>query len=267
MNLMNKFLSMRLRWKGSVSVPDVEAAFGLSKAQASRNLRTWIESIAGAIPKLNRRTYGAHEFEKYNKNVPIESGAGLLRFLEAQRVEAVLLERSNYWFSDVGFEAVDLDLPLRIDDGTVKGIVQGLTSRSAIRFDYISRSTTSMRTVSPTGLVSYSSRFYLRGYDHSDDTFKLFMVSRMFGLQMVPDSFISQRDTKWGRGPLTLRINPSLPDHVRIRLEEEWETSNGKMIINARKCLHGLIVADKTQDKKVMVDGVTEYMSYWLVEE
>jgi predicted DNA-binding transcriptional regulator YafY len=197
--------------------------------------------------------------------VPVDTPSDFLRLIEAQRVQAVLLGSDHIWFPDVGIEVADLDMPVRVNEDALVGVVKGVASKSALRFDYISRTTTSTRMVSPTQLVSYASKYYLRGYDHGDATFKLFMISRMFRVRLVPDAFITQRDTKWTKAPLVLIVNPSLPDHVRLRLEEEWMTEDGRLKIDARKCLHGLIVKDKTQEKKVDMGTRFEYMPYWLV--
>jgi WYL domain len=217
------------RWFGTVSMADIEIAFGLSRAQAHRVLRT-----AGDDPMDGVATGDATVF---------------LDHLRSQTASNRLQNGVGIDFG-VPVEEGDLLTGPPVREEVLKVILAALRyRRNAVSIAYSGREKVSDRIISPGRLVYILKRHHIRAWDHGRNAYRDFVLSRMTEARRAAERFFAPHDRDWEeRAVLQFSVNPALPIDLRAALAIEWDLrEDGIHEIECQKALARYVVREMTE--------------------
>lgn len=258
---------MRLNWFKKVALINLEAGLGLSKAQCSRILAKWSAQYSFSSKHRYKRAITLDNISTNASPRLSDSGVDLMNFMESQHVIKSLIPSSTSWFYDIDFKKVDLDVPVIIERELMSDILVSLSERQQLEIFYRSRDDSRIRLITPTLLFSFLGSYYLRAYDFDSTGFRNFKISRISSTKL--SSMRKQRishDADSVSALLQFRLNPELPQKIRIRLGEEYDIGvDGVLNINSRKYFHELIKLKFLEEKMINLNGIPELAPYWVL--
>jgi hypothetical protein len=222
------FIRLMTRWFGTVSMADIEIAFGLSRAQAHRVLRTAADDPIDGVGTGDAAVFLDHLRSQTASN-RLQNGVGI----------------------DFGVPVEEGDLltgpPVR--EEVLKAILAALRyRRNAVSIAYAGRERVSDRIISPGRLVYILKRHHIRAWDHGRNAYRDFVLSRVTEAMRVEERFFAPHDRDWEeRAVLRFSVNPALPIDLRAALAIEWDLpQDGIHEIECRKALARYVVREMT---------------------
>jgi hypothetical protein len=208
---------------------DIELAFGLSRAQAHRVLRTAAEDPIDGV--------GTGD------------AAVLLDHLRSQTASNRLQNGVGIDFG-VSVEEGDLLTGPPVREEVLKAILAALRyRRNAVSIAYAGRERVSDRIISPGKLVYILKRHHIRAWDHGRNAYRDFVLSRMTEARRAGERFFAPHDRDWEEiAVLRFSVNLALPIDFRVALAIEWDLpEDGIHEIECRKALARYVVREMTE--------------------
>lgn len=232
------FIEHRVFWRGRVGLADLMDVMGLSRAQASKDLNSYINDHPDQIVyDKTAKTYilGPKFAAHYAALDPSEYLDDLLSISRGGSV------RAADWIvyqPDILATAV----PGRgLSAPTLRNVLLACEQRKALEISYQSMSSPDPtdRTIVPHALAHDGFRWHARALCLKDQTFKDFVIGRILKSLVKDSSDIDpQADRDW-QETITLKIapHPGLSDNQRKIVELDYAMNNGLAELQVRKCL------------------------------
>lgn len=187
-----------LRWEGELRNSRLQEVFGLKTLQATRLIRSFIETHPGALQHdqangrwllsvMNQEEEHAGAFDEYLANV---NGSGVT---------------PPEWLFDA---RLDFKAPSTRD---LRLVSEACRRNTGLRVQYTSLTTPEgfERTIFPQHIVRLSQRWHIRAWCGSRNDFRDFTFGRIKSISAVPDRLpnAAGEDALWNK-PISLRIGP-----------------------------------------------------------
>lgn len=232
------FIEHRVFWHGRVGLADLMDVMGLSRAQASKDLNSYINDHPDHIVyDKTAKTYilGPKFAAHYAALDPSEY---LDDLLSISRGGSVPTEDWIVYQPDILATAV----PGRgISAQTVRNVLLACEQRKALEISYQSMSSPNPadRIIVPHALAHDGFRWHARALCLRDQTFKDFVLGRILRSTLRDHSEIDPQADKDWQDTVTLKIapHPGLSDNQRKIVELDYAMSNGIAELQVRKCL------------------------------
>ena len=232
------FIEHRVFWHGRVGLADLMDVMGLSRAQASKDLNSYINDHPDQIVyDKTAKTYilGPKFAAHY---AALDPSKYLDDLLSISRGGSVPAADWIVYQPDILATAV----PGRgLSAPTLRNVLLACEQRKALEISYQSMSSPypTDRTIVPHALAHDGFRWHARALCLRDQTFKDFVISRILKSSMKGASDIDpQADRDW-QETITLKIapHPDLSDNQRKIVELDYAMSDGLAELQVRKCL------------------------------
>jgi hypothetical protein len=210
-------------------MPDIENAFGLSRAQAHRVLREAKDDPVDGVAIGDPAVFLDH-LRSQTASDRLQSGLGVCFGVPVE--EGDLLTRP----------------PIR--GGVLKVLLEALRyRRTAVSIAYAGRERVSDRIVSPGRLVCVLKRHHVRAWDHGQNGYRDFVLSRITEARPAGERFFAPHDGDWQETVLLqFSVNPALLINLRASLAIEWDLpQSGIHEIHCRKALSRYVVREMTE--------------------
>lgn len=228
------YLEFKLFWEGRANRGDLTRTFGISVPQASADLARY-QMLAP-------------------QNISYDA-SGKFYFPSAQFDPKLISPTAEAYFADVTAYGHSEHLPLVddyiglvptpnriIDSSILKEIVRAVKNNLTLEIDYRSLSHPeggNTRWVSPHAFGSDGFRWHVRGYCHSENRFKDFVLGRIASVVSSVESDIDPKsDTKWS-SYFDVIIGPSsrLSTDQRNLIAMDYGMTNYRVVISCRRAL------------------------------
>ena len=230
------FIEATLVWSGEVSTNDLSEAFGIGRAQASKDLAFYREHWPGNIAyDRSRKRY--IPTSGFSPGLVTGKPDEFLRFarnsVSGQR-GAVILPFPSVVVLDVPAPPVDVRI-LQLLNRAIRD-----TKAVTITYRSMSGKPESNYILSPHTLVHNGFRWHVRGFSEQHDGYRDFVLSRIASLpadvsaEYIPDS----EDRDWHKlVRLELVPHPGLNDRQREIIETDYGMTDGVLRIEHRAAL------------------------------
>lgn len=232
------FIEHRLFWRGRVGLADLMDVMGLSRAQASKDLNSYINDHPDHIVyDKTAKTYvlGPKFIAHY---AALEPSAYLDDLLSISRGGSVPAADWIVYQPDI----LATTVPDRgISALTLRNVLLACEQRKALHIRYQSMSSPDPtdRIIVPHALAHDGFRWHARAFCLKDQIFKDFVLGRILK-SSLKDAFEidPQADRDW-QETITLQIapHPGLSDNQRKIVELDYAMNKGLAELEVRKCL------------------------------
>jgi len=219
-------------WHGRLNTSDIIAAFGISRIQASKDIKEYTSQFPDNITySLSDRTY------LKNKSFKLHLTKG--------RIDEYIdhISRMSTNITDIPIERLSLHYR-HLKPEVVSHVLQSIKNKKGLSIVYASMSRPEgiERVIYPHSLVDTGYRWHIRAYCDDNQEFRDFNIGRILGipkLQGVLPKFASRNnDLQWNK---TIRFslipNPSLSSNQKKVVEVEFGIEKGALIVTTRACL------------------------------
>jgi predicted DNA-binding transcriptional regulator YafY len=257
-----KTIELIAYWEGRLVTNRLIDWFGISRQQASADIRRYLErhnpsslihdpSVKGYVPTAGFHTVLSNG--RLNEYLDLVTG-----FVGEALVETLELSPN----------LVAVQLPDRaVEPKIVRPIIQACLNHKSIRINYASmrQPNGSVRTISPHTLIYSGFRWHVRAYCHSRESFRDFSLTRII---QAPEQALKQGltiadDLDW-QEKLTLNIvpNAALSEDQQRMVEKDYAMQDGRLQIIIRKALAhytlqryqaAILPEEATQGKKFQI--------------
>ena len=230
------FIEATLVWSGEISTNDLSEAFGIGRAQASKDLAFYREHWPGniAYDRSRKRYVPTSDF---SPGLVTGKPDEFLRFarnsVSGQRGAVILPFPS----------VVVLDVPASpIDVRTLQTLNRAIRRQTAVTITYRSMSgkPEATYTLSPHTLVHNGFRWHARGFSEQHSEYRDFVLSRMTSLpgDVSADYIADSGDRDWHNIlELELIPHPGLNKRQREIIETDYGMTGGALKIEQRAAL------------------------------
>lgn len=232
-----EFIEWRAYWVGRVNRSDLEERFGVSTAQASLDLRAYVEAAPENIEyDKNEKAYLPKPgFQpKYLKL----SADRYLRQLDAILNSAI--SAVDTWFGSPPPAAVMQMVLRNVEPEILRTVLRAIDGRLALDVVYQSiNKGTQTRTIVPHGLGFDGHRWHARAWCVSRQEYRDFVISRIISVNgSHPVDTNPSNDIEWIKlVDLKLVAHPKLNDAQRATIERDFGMVNGVRTITTRAAL------------------------------
>lgn len=232
------FIEHRVFWHGRVGLADLMNVMGLSRAQASKDLNSYINYHPGHIVyDKTAKTYvlGPKFKAQYAALDPSEYLGDLLSVSRGASVPAA--DWIVYQPDILGTAVPGRGLsPL-----TVRNVLLACEQGKTLSIDYQSMSSPdpTQRLIAPHALAHDGFRWHARALCLKDQTFKDFVLGRILNSKLDENSDIDpEADRDW-QETITLQIapHPGLSANQQKIVELDYGMTDGVATLDVRKCL------------------------------
>jgi hypothetical protein len=224
-----RWLDDRLYWVGNFKRSEFATQYGISDAQASGDIATYLGN-SRSPPVLDRRS-GLHVAP--SNFVPL--------FDAEEKTLAPWLRGDGQSSRGLNFVETTLPEPL-INPSLLGPLLMAPETRTPVRISYQSMTTgqPSVRIISPHTIVRASRRFHVRAWDSLRKTFSDFSLARITASETALDEawIPVDADNEWNEFvEIVLVPNPTLsPAQIKM-VQQEYSMERGKLAIRTRRAL------------------------------
>ena len=233
-----EFIEFRLQWEGRVNRSDLVDYFSISVPQASIDFARYRELAPNnAIYDVVQRAYLAAP--SFMPKLVRDSADDYLTRLWATTA-GTLSSNSSFlgWTPTVG---IVRDPARSVDSTVLKVILVALREKRIVRFDYQSMSTPgpSSRTISPHALAFDGFRWHVRGFCHTRNEYRDFVLGRIHSALHEGSATIDPaEDSDWHNFINAVIVpHPNLSDAQRTAVESDYCMEGGRLVLRAREAL------------------------------
>lgn len=233
-----EFIDFRLFWEGHINRGDLVRFFEISVPQASADLSQYQEAAEGNIVyDKTAKTYRAT-----SRFRPAFITPSADRYLAQLRLLASgLLTEEEAWVAQLPAYSVVPILRRRMDAKILRSTLEAIRTGSSLEVNYQSFShlEPKWRRITPHALGFDGFRWHARGWCHTHEDFRDFVLSRILAVRGArPSDIDPARDVGWHR-EVTLKIgpHPDLTDGRRRAIELDYGMENGVVEVTTRVCL------------------------------
>lgn len=234
-----RFIETCAWWKGIVNRNDLVEIFGISMAQASSDMQTYLDLNPAALTyNLRQKRYEATVSMKWILSQPnLAEAAALFLSKDAHGAWSGIHEYAVY-----GDAVSIIRMPVReakeaVDRRAFLAIMNGYR----IRMRYVNEETgkDEWRRIRPHALGHNGSRWHLRAWCERNDDYRDFPLTRIAEIEWTRDHMdLPRTDEEWN-AIVTLKIRPhrNLSALQKQAVELEYGMSGGLLKIKVRKAM------------------------------
>lgn len=233
-----EFLEFRLFWDRRINRSDLVDFFRISVPQASADLSRYQQlAPENMLYDRNAKTYRATEgFRPILFDPSADQVLAQLRLLEAG-----LIQPHESWTAEPPPYAVVPMPRRRIDPHRLRGVLDAIRARAAVRVEYqsMSRVEPAWRWISPHAMAFDGRRWHVRAWCHEHGDFRDFVLARILSqAEARPSDSDPGLDGGW-RIEVTLRLapHPVLSPAQRRALEVDYGMTGGVLEMDVKLCL------------------------------
>lgn len=243
-------------WEGAANSSLLVKHFGLSRQQASQDIKRYLELAPDNLSYNTSRK--CHQPEPGFKPLFITGSAEQYLAWLAQPLTPEKLPVHS------------LSLPARgVHAPLMRSIVQAIRQKQRLEVDYVSLTNPNRqgRVIAPHALVQTGLRWHLRAWCEHKEQFRDFVLSRFRGnatLSGLAEQGAEQ-DTAWQtQVELVFEPDPRLAPTKRDVIEHDYDMQNGQLKLTTRACLAHYLLQEMRINPKVL-DGIPEAQQLVLV--
>lgn len=232
-----EFIEWRAYWEGRVNRRDLEEQFHISTPQASVDLRNYQESARGNIEyDATEKSYVATaNFQpKFLKLSPERY------LLQLQAVATDAIRKYDTWFDQLPPVGVTPTIVRGPQAYTLRPVIRAIEMRGAVDVNYMSLTSTGMRTICPHSLVHDGYRWHVRALSVEREEFRDYVLGRILSISQEPTASEADPadDAEWNT-EITLRLtaHPDLDPHQKATIEHDYRLEKGELAITMRIAL------------------------------
>lgn len=233
------FIDFCLNYYGEISRADLIARFQTGLAAATRDFTTYKEFAANNL-ELNHQTKSYHRTDRF---IPLFKH-------EAEEVLASLTRGFGNGLaalseaSQVCIEAPQLNKPLT---DILSAVMRAISQKALLDIEYASLSSgVSHRVIVPHSLANNGSRWHIRAFDRSSQSFRDFVITRIKTAKLINDGVEASResiaaDKQWNRiVDLTFIPHPNAKYPQAIELD--YAMVDGQLEVECRAAMAGYLL-------------------------
>lgn len=221
-----------LYWQCRLNTSDIINAFGISRIQASSDIKQYILSYPGIM------------YYDRQKKAYIKSGAFKPRLSRGTVDEYIdHISRMNTPHERLSIESLTPHYR-QLHPEIASTVLQAIRKKVGVQIVYGSMSNPqgSSRVIYPHSLVDTGFRWHIRAYCANRESFRDFNLGRIVGDTSLVDAggthTTLEYDEQWGTEvKLQLKANPLLNKHQQQLVEAEFGIKRGSLFVSARACL------------------------------
>ncbi|MDO6748451.1 helix-turn-helix transcriptional regulator [Gilvimarinus sp. 1_MG-2023] len=243
-------------WEGAANSSLLVKHFGLSRQQASQDIKRYTALMPGNLNYCNSRK--CHQ--------PSSNFKPLFITGEAEQYLAWLSQPLPLQTLPIH----SLSLPSRgLEPALMRAIAQAIRHHQRLEVDYVSLTNPNRRgrVIAPHSLVQTGLRWHLRAWCEHKKQFRDFVLSRFRGDVTLsgPATHSAGQDTAWNT-EVELIFEPDLRLTLDKRsvIEHDYQMHNGQLRIKTRACLVQYLLQEMRVNTKVL-DAVPEAQQIILV--
>lgn len=256
-----QFIELLALWEGKVNTNHLKSQFGISRQQASADLKEYIGLSPGILNySSSLKTYLAAAVFK-PKFISPDIEYYLTWLASGQLFE----HNQNHNELCAVFE-----MPARVVEPLVmRGLVSAVRTQQRVEVDYISLTSANKegRVLAPHSFIKTGLRWHLRAWCERSSQFRDFVLSRFRGEAMLSGaaSYTADQDEAWNTY-ITLIFEPDsrLRPEQRQVLEQDYQMLGGRLHVETRACLAQYVLQDLKVNTKIL-DGTAEAQQLVLV--
>ncbi len=234
-----KLIELTAQWEGRLSTKHLRAAFGIGRAQASRDISVYLQRHPGNI----HHDVFAKGYVPTNKFIPYYSKGTAEEYL------ALLNENKGLSDKVIGISEFDsplevVGMPPRQTDPKILQVLLG-ACRNKMRIDVLYASQSNPddregRIIAPHTVVNSGYRWHVRAYCEKQSDYRDFMLSRFLEVPEIESKSENDpsEDEKW-HTVVTIKLipHPELSPEMKIQIMKERGMTNGVLEIPCRGSL------------------------------
>jgi len=218
-------------WHGRLNTGDIVAAFGISRIQASKDIKKYISTFPENIYySLSDRAY-----------------------LKAKSFKLHLTEGSvDEYIDHVSRMTTQPNIPIeklaphhtRLKANVVSSLLDGIRNKKGLSILYasMSRPEGTERIIYPHSIVDTGFRWHVRAYCENRKDFRDFNIGRLLNspkvVDQTPKHALASKDNLWQKMVnIKLYANPLLSDRQKLVIESEFDMERGNLVVSTRACL------------------------------
>lgn len=218
----------RLFWRGEVKRSELVERFGISEAQASKDIAEY-QSLSGQNLRYDTAVRRFFANEDFKPLFPKSAIDWLKQEQSAEGPEHIPIE-------EVVHPA------RRLSTDIVRQIISASKSKQALRISYQSMSspTSKSRVVCPHHVVGTYARLHLRAWDDESKQFRDFLISRIKSAEIDRNSpwVDAAADREWHDYVEVIIVpHPSLSNSQKKTVEDEYGMRQGELRSEVRQAL------------------------------
>jgi hypothetical protein len=232
-----EFIEYKLFWEGAIQRNDIINKFDISPAQSSIDMKAYQDKASGNIEySLTQKRYvRSKKFKPAFQETPELYDPE--RYLWDLRDDVQSF--NNKELNDLPSHAV-VRLPYRrIEKNVLQNLSVAIHNHKAIEIKYYSNDKMAWRTISPHSFAYDGKRWHVRGYCHSREDYRDFILSRIEEAKLLDEKalFINE-DKNWNEF-VTIVLTPhsSLNKEKSRIIEDDYNMIESKLHIETRRAL------------------------------
>lgn len=233
------FIDYRALWEGRINRTDLEEMFSISAAQASLDIRAYMEIAPGNLiydPRV--KTYVASPM--FKPSIVADDAEVYLREVLARALEVGPAEAP----ADLGWlpPCDVVRAPFRrVAASTLRTVLRAIRANERLEVLYQSMNSPepTRREISPHAIANDGLRWHVRAYCHRREKFVDFVIGRLVDACFVaPSDIAPDADREWlTMTKLVIAAHPQLKVGQRKAIELEYGMENGVAEIRVREAL------------------------------
>lgn len=226
------YLEFMALFTGQISRKDLVVRFGISEPAATKDISCYVDISPGVINYDLRKKYyvftGGETYFDHDVDQVLFSLAGE----RAIAINSKHAKRLPSW--------VDTSIKRKVPIDIVSIITRSIYQQRRMKTDYVSLSSGSkMRMLSPVSIVHDGLRWHIRCFDHKNEEFRDYNLSRFRKVEDAGDSDITLSDDNEWNNEVTLKLVP----HPKIEHPEtvlmDYEINDSAKYVKLKICLVG----------------------------
>lgn len=233
------FIDFCLNYYGEISRADLIARFQTGLAAATRDFTTYKEFAATNL-ELNHQTKSYHRTDRFIPLFKHETEEVLASLTRGFGNGLAALSEA----SQVCIEAPQLNKP-SID--ILSAVMRAISQKALLNIGYVSLSSgVSHRVIVPHSLANNGSRWHIRAFDRSSQSFRDFVITRIKTAKLINDGIDASResiaaDKQWNR-IVDLTFIPHPQAKYPEAIELDYAMVNGRLDVECRAALVGYLL-------------------------
>lgn len=233
------FIDFCLNYYGEISRADLIARFQTGLAAATRDFTTY-KAFAANNLELNHQTKSYHRTDHFFPLFKHETEEVLASLTRGFGDGLFALSET----SQVCVGSSQLNKP---STEILSAVTRAIRRKTVLIIDYVSLSSgPSQRVIVPHSLANNGSRWHIRAFDRSSQSFRDFVITRIKSTQQIVDDINSQKesvsaDKQWNR-IVDLTFIPHPKAKYPQAIELDYGMGNGRLDVECRAAMAGYLL-------------------------
>lgn len=251
-------------WEGRLTTTHLREFFGISRQQASTDIKQYREAHPGNLPDYrpsDRAYLPSTGFRRYHISADVAEYLNWMAGLSARSIPS---------HPSCSLPSLVLRHPARnVTPELMRPLVLAIREQRRVEVDYgsIANPNRDGRIIVPHTFVNTGLRWHLRAWCEKNQDYRDFVLSRFHGRPDLLDKSLrdATSDTAWNT-EITLILQPDmrLSDGQKAVLEHDYSMEGGQLCLNTRAALASYLLKEMQVNTK-MLDGRPEAQQLVLV--